>query len=255
MLIKKVNIFFFFFCLITLSAFAQDDEYVIEQPKEPKNRVFSTLPNPDYTNYLLSSSAYTLKKRDIRISGTDIIFAKGSYGLSNNTTASLSISLIGGFIGSIKQQLEINEDLKLGASASIGNILSVPEDSTIFFAGGQIMATLGDIQNNITGGIGAYYAKGTFDVINAEREFQLNNFFIATQKQIGRKVYLIAEGMYFWNYNVFSGSLGVKIVIKEYMSLLFGVMPIAWDDPRINQTNVEASAIPLVSFRILLDRH
>ena len=146
---------------------------------------------------MLNSSAYTLKKRDIRISGTDIIYAKGSYCLTDNTMASVSISLIGTLIGSIKQQININEEVKMGASISVGQLVSVPEDSMIFFAGGQVMITLGNIQNNITLGTGIYYANGTFDLINEEREFFLNNVYVATQKQISRRVYLMAEGIYF----------------------------------------------------------
>ena len=249
---KGVIFFLLFFALISTKA--QDEDYVISKPDNTEN-LFNPIPNPDFTNYLLTSSAYTLKSRDMRISGTDIIFAKGSYGLTNNTMASISISLVGTLISSIKHQIHINENLKLGVSGSIGQLLSIPEDSMVFFAGGQSMITLGDIQNNITFGTGFYYAKGTFDLLNEKREFFLSNAYIATQKQVGRRVYIIAEGIYFWNYNVFSGAAGVKIIIKEHMALGFGVMPIGWRDPTINRTNIEASAIPIISFRMLLDRH
>lgn len=251
---EKVFIFFLFIFL-SFFAVAQDEDYVISKPAEPEKEIFNTIPNPDYTNYLLNSSAYTLKKRDIRISGTDIIYAKGSYGLTDNTMVSVSISLIGTLIGSIKQQININEDVKMGASISVGQLLSVPEDSMIFFAGGQAMFTLGNIQNNITVGTGIYYAKGTFDLINEEREFFLNNVYVATQKQISRRVYLMAEGIYFWNYNVFSGAAGFKVTIKKRMSLSFGVMPIVWKNPTINNSYVEGNLMPILSFRILLDRH
>ncbi len=250
----KGIIFFLLFYFIIFFTNAQDD-YVIVEPTKPKNTVFSSIPNPDFTNYLLTSSAYTLKSRDIRISGTDIIFAKGSYGLTNNTMASISISLVGTLIGSIKQQIHINDDLKMAGSASIGQLLSIPGDSMIFFSGAQAMITLGDIQNNITLGSGIYYAKSTFDLINEERELFLNNVYISTQKQISQRVYLIAEGIYFWDYNVFSGAGGIKIIIKQHMSLGFGIMPLAWRDPSINKSNIEASAIPIISFRMLLDRH
>ncbi|MGB0882916.1 MAG: hypothetical protein ACPGSO_08170, partial [Vicingaceae bacterium] len=94
-MIKKL-FFFFFFCYSFLTLIGQEDEYVINQPKTETKTPFHKLKSPDYTNYLLSSSSHTLKKRDIRIANTDIIFSKGSYGLTDNTTASLSISLIGG---------------------------------------------------------------------------------------------------------------------------------------------------------------
>ena len=254
MLVKSVFVTLFIFLITASITHAQDEDYVITKPVKINDQ-FDPIPNPNFTNYLLNSSAYTLKSRDIRITGTDIIFAKASYGLTNNTMASVSISLIGTLVGSIKQQVHINDHLKLGFAASIGQLISVPEDSIVFFTGGQSMITLGDIQNSITFGAGFYYSKSTFDIINEEREFFLSNVYIATQKQIGRRVYIVAEGIYFWNYNVFSGAAGVKITIKKHMTLGIGVMPLAWKDPTINQSNIKASAIPLISFRMLLDRH
>jgi len=252
---KKGLLFCFLIFGLIYYASAQNDAYVIEQPDNQLKNNFEKLKNPDYTSYLLSSSSFTLKKREIRIVNTDIIFAKGSYGLTDNTTASLSISLIGTLVASIKQQINIADELKLGFSAAIGQVASLPTDSIIFFTGGQTMATLGDHQNNITFGVGFYYAKSSFKMINEDKEFLLSNIYIATQKQLGKRVYLIAEGIYFNNYNIFSGALGVKITIKESMTLGFGIMPLAWIDPSINTSNIEANAIPLITFRMLLDRH
>ena len=248
---KKGILLFLLFYSSTHLSIAQDD-YVISEPSNSKVSPTDSLLNPDFVSYLLTSSAYTLNKGDFRISSTDIIFAKGSYGLTKNTTGSISISLIGTLVGSIKQQFHINDDLKIGVSASIGQVLSIPTDSTIFFGGGHAIATYGDIQDNISFGSGFYYAKGTFDVLNEEREFLLSNSYIAIQKQIRRRIYLIAEGIYFWNYNVFSGAGGFKVIIKRNMALGFGIMPIAWKDPSINRSNVEAGAIPIISFRIIL---
>ncbi len=251
---KKIT-FFIFLNFLSLLIIAQEVDYVIDKPDDTSKDNFSPIPNPDYTCYLLNSTAFTLKQRDIRLSGTDIIYAKGSYGLTDNTTASVSISLAGTFIGSVKQQININDDLKLGVSASIGQLLSVPSDSVIFFAGGQTMVTLGDFQNNLTFGTGFYYTKSTFDIINEEKEFFLSNIYIGTQKQIGRRVYLIAEGIYFWNYNVISGAFGIKIIIKNNMALGFGVMPLSWNDPVLGHNNSEATVLPVATFRMLLDRH
>ena len=105
---KKGLLFCFLIFGLIYYASAQNDAYVIEQPDNQLKNNFEKLKNPDYTSYLLSSSSFTLKKREIRIVNTDIIFAKGSYGLTDNTTASLSISLIGTLVASIKQQIKIN---------------------------------------------------------------------------------------------------------------------------------------------------
>jgi len=247
---NKYYLFCLVLCGISTLTNAQDN-YVISKPSD-KN-IFEKLENPDYTNYLLSSSSFTLKKREIRISNTDILFVKGSYGLTDNTTASLNISLIGTFVASFKHQIELADELKLGFSASIGQIASLPTDSIIFFTGGQTMITFGDFQDNITFGLGLYYAKSSFKIINDEEDFLLSNVYIATQKQLGKRIYLIAEGIYFTNYNIFSGALGVKITIKEYMTLGGGIMPLAWIDPSINTSTIEANAIPLITLRMLLD--
>lgn len=248
-------LFCFLLCFSVTFLKGQEDEYVINQPSQDPETPFKKLENPDYTNYLLSSSSHTLKKRDMRIANSDIIFSKGSYGLTDNTTASLSASLIGGLTASIKQKINLADDVNLGFSGTIGRIANLPTDSFIFFTGGQTMITLGDIQNNITFGIGFYYAKSSFPLINEEKEFLLSNFYIATQKQIGRRVYIIAEGIYFNNYNTISGALGTKITIKDKMTLGVGIMPLIWIDPNINNSNIEANALPLLSFSMLLDRN
>jgi hypothetical protein len=256
---KKIIFFFFFSRFFLINLIAQEIDYVINNPDSIDNNLIKAkafkIPNPDYTSYFLNSTAYTLKSRDIRISGTDLIFAKGSYGLTNNTMASVSISLIGTLVASIKQQVHLNEDIKLAFSVSFGQLLSVPKDSMIFFGGGQTMVTVGDIQNNITVGTGFYYSKSTFDIISEEKEFFLSNLYCGVQKQLSRRVYIILEGIYFWNYNVFSGAAGVKIIIKKEMSLNIGVMPIAWKDPNLNRSNIDGNILPIISFRMLLDRH
>lgn len=250
---QKSFLFFILSCLAILQTKAQDNEYVIDKPSEPVKTDLKKLKNPDYSNYLLSSSSFTLKRKEIRAANTDIIFSKVSYGLTDKTTVSLSISLIGTFVASIKQQINLANKLKLGFSAAVGQITTLPTDSIIYFTGGQTMITLGDHQDNITFGLGFYYAKSSFKVINDEKEFFLSNIYIATQKQLDRRIYLIAEGIYFNNYNILSGALGVKITIKESMTLGFGIMPIAWIDPSVNTSNIETNAIPLITFRMLLD--
>ena len=249
---KKAYIFCLICSISSLICLGQDD-YVIEKPKETKLGKFDSLPNPDYTNYLLNASALTLKKGNIRLSNTDILFTKGSYGVSDNLMISSSISLIGTFIGSFKQKIPLTEELNLGFSGSIGQLASLPTDSVIFFAGGQAMITLGDIHNNITGGLGYYFTKSSFSLINNKREFFVSNLYISTLKQLSRRVYLVAEGMYFAKYNVFSGSLGIKVIIKTDMTLGFGVMPLAWKDRSFNNSRIEAGAIPILTFRILFD--
>jgi hypothetical protein len=77
-------------CLNSFFAFSQED-YVIEKPIDKRISKFDSIPNPDFTNYFLNSSALTLKKGDIRLSNTDILFTKGSFGFTEKSTISASI--------------------------------------------------------------------------------------------------------------------------------------------------------------------
>ena len=233
-------------------SFGQDN-YVIKKPTKNSSLIKDSISNPDYTNYLLNSSALTLKKGTARLSNAFIIYTKCSYGITNNSTISASLSLVGTFIGSFKQQISLTKELKLGLSGSIGQLASLPTDSTVYFTGIQSMVTLGDIQNNITFGISYYYAKSSFDLVAEDRELFLSNFYIAGQKQIGRRVYLIAEGMYLESYKVFSGSIGTKITIKRKMTLGLGIIPIAQRQYGISSSRIETGILPYISFRILFD--
>ena len=194
--LMKSALLLFVLIFTTTLVFAQDD-YVLEKDVPKVKRVFSGTPNPDFTNYALTASAYPLPKRDFRFSGTDIIFAKASYGLTNETTVSVNLSLIGTFIGAIKHNINIREGFDLAFSGSFGQALFIPEDTLAIIGGGdtvtqigggQVIATLGDHQNNLTGGIGVYYAKSNYEIIAGEEELFLNNVFIAGQKQLRNKI-------------------------------------------------------------------
>jgi hypothetical protein len=248
------KIYCFFLILIYCSAgYSQDEDYVINKPTDKTDKYTTSTPNPDFTNYSLTASAYTLKKKTFRLANTDIIFNKVSYGLTDNTTLSLNLSFIGTFALAAKHQFHINDHLKLGVSGSAGQLFAIDEDTIINFVGGQTMITFGDIQDNFTAGTGYYYADGSYEVFNNETELKLSNVFIGTQKQIGRKSYLIIDGIYFVNYNVFSGAIALKFIIKSSMSLTFGVMPIGWNGSQSAGIKGETSVLPLISFRMMLD--
>ena len=256
---KRIFIFFLFFNLVFFKGFAQDDDYVISKPNAihkktntTKNSTIDTVPNPDFTNYFISSTAYTLKKNTFRLSGTDIVFVKGSYGLTDYTSVSVNLSLFGTVNASIKQKININEDIKLGISTSVGRLLYLPPDTTAFNVGGDGMITFGDIQNNITVGTGFYYVKSNFDLINEDKELYIQTLYIGAQKQLSRKMYLMAEVIYLLNDKVLTGALGLKLVVGNRISLNFGLMPLAWNDPSNNKFSTMPGAIPLISFRMLL---
>lgn len=245
-----ISIFFLFSC----SLIAQDD-YVSEK-KIKKKKGFTNIPNPDFTNYTFTASAYTLKKRDFRFTNTDVIFSKVSYGLTNNTMVSANMSFAGTFIGSIKHKINLNEGLDLAFTASAGQGLYLPTDSVIFVTGGQSILTFGDYQNNFSIGAGFYYAKANYIMVNDEDELFLNNIYFGVQRQIKPRTYLLGEAMYFWNYNSFVGSLALKFIIKKRFSLITGLMPV-WRDARVspNRNVVQGGVIPVVAFRMWLNRN
>lgn len=250
------KLFFIYILLSNITITIAQDDYVSDIKIEDQTSKFKGIPNPDFTNYTFTASAYTLKKRDFRFSNTDIIFGKASYGLTDNTMASINISLIGTTVAAIKQRINLNDAIDLAFSASAGQALFLPKDSIVLITGGQSLITFGDHQNNFTVGAGFYYAKGNYDLVGEKRELFLQNIFVATQQQLKPKTYLVAEGMYFLNYNAFTGSLALKFIIKTNMSLLVGLMPL-FRDGRVtpNRSAIEGGVVPVASFRLYLDRH
>ena len=251
--------------------YGQEVDYVISDPskiekknfKTPDNSDSTLIPNPDYTAYFLSQTAYTLKKKKIRLSGTDVLFMKGSYGLTDNMMVSLNLSAFGTITASLKQQITLSDAIKVAISGTGGLVFFAPGDSlsqrndtAIYMGGGQAMFTLGDKQDNITAGMGLYYIHSDFDLSgNGKKDILVNNIFVGFQKQLGKKLYIIAEGMYFINYQVFTGAIGVKLVMGDRIALNFGLMPFGWNNPGTNQTDVLPVAIPLISFRLLLGKN
>ena len=240
--------------IFSFGALAQDD-YVSD--KKIKNKKgFTNIPNPDFTNYTFTASAYTLKKRDFRFTNTDVVFTKISYGLTNNTMVSGNMSFAGTFVGSIKHKINLNEGFDLAFTGSIGQALYLPTDSFVMVTGGQSIFTFGDYQNNFTIGAGFYYAKANYIMVNDEDELFFNNIYIGAQRQIKPKTYLLGEAMYFWNYNSFVGSIAMKFIIKTRFSLIVGLMPI-WQHARIsaNRSSVEGGVLPVIAFRMWLNRN
>lgn len=260
------NLFFtILYISFSVTAFAQtDDDYVNEDKTttskqkrtiNPDATTIYGISNPDYTNHFLTPTSLTLKKGEIRLASSDIIFAKASYGLTNSTTISVNSALFGMFIPSIKQSITISNELTIAASISGGQLLSISSDSVIAFGGGSVMGTLGNIQNNFTFGAAFYYTKGTFDFVNNEDELSFLHFFIGGHRQISQRVFISFDVMYFPAYQVYTGSAGVKITIRENMSIGIGVMPIAWNDVSTNNgVEFQPILIPLLSFKMLLNK-
>lgn len=261
----KIIFFIVLYVLFSVAAFAQtDDDYVNENnPKSSKQkRTFNGdettiygISNPDYTNHFLTPTSLTLKKGEIRVASSDIIFFKASVGITNSTTVSVNTALFGMLMPSIKQSFSVNNELTIAASLSGGQLLAINEDSIIVFGGGSLMGTLGNIQNNFTFGAAFYYAKGTFDFANSEDELSFFHFFIGGHRQVSQRMFISFDVMYFPSYQVYTGSAGVKITIKENMSLGLGVMPIAWNDVSTNNgVEFQPILIPLLSFKMLFNK-
>tara|TARA_R110001592_G_scaffold88758_4_gene261314 strand:- start:427 stop:1197 length:771 start_codon:yes stop_codon:yes gene_type:complete len=238
------------------AAFAQDD-YVLESDNSKTteiNKAIFNKPNPDYTSYFTTPTAYTLTKRDFRLASNDILFFKASYGLTNNTTISLNISAFSSLVGSIKQNIKRNENVSVSITASIGDLTSGLEDTTVLFTGGSGQATIGDHQNNVTIGTGIYYINSSVEMINEESEFFFHTINAGFQKQLSKNIYLMIDGLYFTNYNILTGGAGFKFVIKTKYSINAGLMPIFWNNIRSTRYDFTSGVIPFFSARMLIER-
>ncbi|MCB0402304.1 MAG: hypothetical protein KDD41_09495 [Flavobacteriales bacterium] len=250
---KRITILFLTIITSSIVVLAQDD-YVLPETEAPVPKTQELkFPNPDFTNYSFSAAAFTLDKGDAQLLGTDILFSKISYGINDRSMISMNASLFGTFTVSFKQRIPVNEEFNLAFSACAGNFLFIDKDSIIRLFGGQSLATFGNHQNNVTFGIGLYFGKSSFEVVDQTKNLFFHHVFVATQRQIRPKTYLVAEGMYYWNYNTFMGSFAMKFVIKSRMSLHVGIMPL-YRNGRIsrNQTRQERGAVPIISYRWLL---
>lgn len=250
-------------CLFSLTfCIAQEDEdYVLKNKNSRKSirqltdkKDIYDISNPDYTSYFISPTAFTITKRDFRLASNDIMFFKVTYGLTDHTNISINTSLFGSLIGSIKQSIDIDENQKLAFSASLGDFTASLKDTNILFTGADACFTLGDHQNNISFGTGFYYIKSSIDIFNDRRELYAHVISFGLQNQITKKTYFMVDGYYFTNYSIFTAALGFKFIIRTRYNLNVGVMPILWNDIRSSRYDIKPTMIPVVSFRMLIDR-
>ncbi|MCB9359703.1 MAG: hypothetical protein H6587_11705 [Flavobacteriales bacterium] len=249
----------FFLLLFTFyyySLFAQD-EYVLDTDNSKTteiNKAIFNKPNPDYTSYFTTPTAYTLTKRDFRLASNDILFFKVSYGLTSNSTISLNMSAFSSLIGSIKQNIKKNENICISITASLGDLTSGLKDTTVLFTGCSGQATIGDHQNNLTIGTGIYYINSNVEMINEETEFFFHTINAGFQKQLSKNSYLMLDGLYFTNYNILTGGIGFKFVIKTKYSVNAGVMPVIWNNIRTTRHDFTSGVLPFFSVRMLIER-
>jgi hypothetical protein len=251
------GVFLLLFSFYFYSVFAQDD-YVLESDNSKTteiNKAIFNKPNPDYTSYFTTPTAYTLTKRDFRLASNDILFFKVSYGLTEKTTIALNMSMFGSLVGSIKQNIKQNENVRLSITASLGDLTSGIKDTSVLFTGGSFLATIGDHQNNITIGTGFYYVKSSIELINEETEFFFHTINAGFQKQLSKNIYLMLDGLYFTNYNIITGGAGFKFVIKTKYSINAGVMPVIWNNIRTTRHDFTSGVIPFFSARMLIERN
>lgn len=235
---------------------AQEEDYVLEG-KKSKN-VFSKnsfeIKNPDYTSYFISPTAFTITKRDFRLASNDLIFFKGTYGLTSTTNISLNSSLFGTLIGSLKQSINLEEEKTLSFTASFGDFTASLKDTNILFMDVDANFTFGNHQNNFTIGTGVNYIKSNIDLVSTKNEIVIHTINFGFQNQISRKIYVMVDGYYFTNFNILAAAAGFKFVIKTRYTLNAGVMPILWNNIRSSRYDIKPMMMPVLSFRMLIER-
>ena len=244
----------FHFCIAQ-----EEDEYVFKNKSHPKKKSISNksiydVPNPDYTSYFLSPTAFTLPKRKIRLANNSLFFIKGTYGLTNTTNVSVTTTLFGSMIGSIKQSINLDDEKTLSFSASFGDFTASLKDTNILFTGADANFTFGNHQNNITIGTGVYFFSSNIELVNYKKQFFAHAITFGLQNQISRKMYIMIDGYYFTNYSVLTAAAGLKFVIGKRFTLNAGIMPILWNDTRSSRYDIKPFLMPVVSFRTLLGR-
>lgn len=241
---------------LTASVYAQDD-YVIADKKNAKaslKKDIYTVPNPDYTSYFISPTAYTITKRDFRIANNDLLFLKLTYGLSSNTNISLNTSLFGSLIGSLKHQLKVDEEKSIALSASFGEFFMTLKDTSVMFSGVDACFTLGNHQNNLSFGTGFWFINSNIEMIQNKKQFYAHSINFGIQSQLAKKIYVMVDGYYFTNYSMFAGAAGLKFIIKTRYALNLGVMPMLRNDIRNNRYDIKPFVLPVASFRMLIER-
>ncbi|MGE0561927.1 MAG: hypothetical protein AB7O47_08935 [Flavobacteriales bacterium] len=218
------------------------------------NKDIYDLKNPDYTSYFISPTAFTITKRDFRLASNDVLFFKGTYGLTSKTNVSLTTSLFGSIFGSVKHSINLQDEKTLSFSGSAGNFTASLKDTNIIFTGTDVIFTLGNHQNNVSLGTGFYFIKSNIDIVYDKREFFLHAVTFGIQNQLSKKVYLMVDGYYFTNYNMFTAAAGLKFIIKTRYCLNAGIMPIVRDDIRTSRYDIKSVMIPVISFRMLIER-
>lgn len=241
---------------LTTNVFAQDD-YVVNSKKNPNaslKKDIYTIPNPDYTSYFISPTAFTLTKRDFRIANNDLLFFKLTYGLTSNTNISINTSLFGSLIGSVKHQLKLDEDKSIALSASFGEFFMSLKDTSVMFSGIDACFTMGNHQNNISFGTGFWFINSNIDIIQEKKQFYAHSLNFGIQSQLSKKIYVMVDGYYFTNYSLFAGAAGLKFIIKTRYALNLGVMPMLRNDIRNNRYDIKPFVLPVASFRMLIER-
>lgn len=257
--VKVFLAFILSFILFQFCVAQDDDEYVFKNKgktnkKSISNKSIYDIPNPDYTSYFLSPTAFTITKRDFRLASNDIIFFKATYGLTDKTNISLNTTLFGSVIGSLKHSIDIDENQTLSFSASFGDFTASIKDTNILFTGADACFTFGDHQNNISVGTGFYYIKSSIDIFYDRKEFYAHVISFGLQNQIAKKTYIMVDGYYFTNYSILTAAAGFKFVIRTRYTLNAGIMPVLWNDIRSSRYNVKPTMIPVISFRMLIER-
>lgn len=248
----------FFLLLFSIGcSFAQDD-YVLDAKELDKpviKKPIYNIPNPDYMGYNTTPTAFTLGQRDFRLASNDILFFKGSYGVTSKTTLSVNLSMFSSMVGIIRQQLKESDDFVVSVSASLGDLYSASRDTTILFTGTNIEATIGDHQNNLSFGTGIHYINSTIDIFNERREFFFHTINVGFQNQLSRIMYIVLDAMYFTNYGILTGGASLKFVIKRKYSINAGIMPVTWNEIRSTRYDLHPGVLPFFAVRMLIDRN
>lgn len=245
--------------MISVCFSQEEEDYVLNNHKtknlDPnfKKNIYDIV-NPDYTSYFISPTAFTIPKYNFRLANNDLLFFKGTYGLTNNTNISLTTTLFGSIIGSIKHAINLDDEKTLSFSASFGDFTASLIDTNILFSNVDVNFTFGTHQNSFTIGTGGSFISSNIELISSKQQIFIHTLNFGFQTQISRKGYVMIDGYYFTNYNILTAAAGLKFIMGKRFTLNVGVMPILWNNIRSSRYDIQPVIMPVASFRVLLGR-
>ncbi|HXB41076.1 MAG TPA: hypothetical protein VNZ49_11080 [Bacteroidia bacterium] len=204
--------------------------------------------------YVTGSNAFLLKKKEIFISSSYLLFYNINYSFNQHFALGISTSAIGAPIGiKVKANYEIGHKLYLGMEGVAGGMMYLNPQT--YGTGGVLKLTFGDENKNYT--FFAGYAdlelwipsrRGSRRrppvVANYYQRYSTPFAGVAAALPLTQKACFTAEAFAFPSVAVYTGSAAIRTIAWKKMSFVFGIQIIGNASVNVNK----AFTLPYVGF-------